>query len=185
MTENPYTAPQTQPQNITAQTQPNYIELASRWARLGAACIDGIIMSVIFAPLIFLLLVLFPASSGVETGSNLSNMSAASDSTMASFIIGSIGILVYVAINGYFLVKSGQSIGKKILSIQIVSRDTHQLLSFGKIVGIRYVATVIITQLPLIGRLFGIIDVLMIFGSEKRCIHDRMAGTIVIKSSSI
>lgn len=88
---------------------------------------------------------------------------------------------IYLAINAYFLLKSGQTIGKKALGIQVVSRDTHQLLVPGKILGIRYVLPEIIYIVPGVGPLFGLIDILAIFGREKRCLHDLMAGSIVIR----
>jgi len=177
MNENPYTTPQTQPQNFATPTEPSYIELASRWARLGAAAIDGIIMMIIFVPLVFGIIFFSSSNGSMESLSTLSYG--------YQILITVLAIAVYVGINGYFLVKSGQTVGKKVLGIQIVSHETHQLLTFGKVIGIRYIATVLIAQIPFLGKPFNIIDTLFIFGAEKRCIHDLMAGTIVIKSSSV
>ena len=185
MTENPYTSPQTTPQEFSTQTAPQHIELASRWARLGAAIIDGLIMMLVFLPLLALVMGVLFASSSQGSTDFFSNISSAQNSVSANIVSAVMGIGVYVAINGYFLIKTGQSVGKKALGIQIVSRETYQLLSFGKVVGIRYILTVLLSQIPFLGGLFGLVDTLFIFSAEKRCIHDLMAGTIVIKSSSI
>ena len=107
------------------------------------------------------------------------------DSVAGTIIATVVGILLYIAINGYLLVKYGQSVGKKIVGIRVIDSQTYQLLSFGKVVGIRYVAITLLTQIPFIGGLFGLIDVLFIFSADKRCIHDLMAGSIVIDASSI
>ena len=35
--------------------------------------------------------------------------------------------------------------------------------------------------IPLIGTVFSLVDVGFIFGKERRCLHDRIAGTCVVQ----
>ena len=38
----------------------------------------------------------------------------------------------------------------------------------------------VLSAIPMVGGLVGLIDALMIFGDEQRCLHDHIAGTVVI-----
>jgi len=40
----------------------------------------------------------------------------------------------------------------------------------------------LIEQVPLFGGLFWIVDVCLIFGEERRCLHDYIAGTKVVRA---
>lgn len=71
---------------------------------------------------------------------------------------------------------NGQSFGKKIMGIRVVDRE-----SFKPITGKYDVGA--IRELPRFIPIFGLIDALFIFGSDKRRIGDRWAKTIVIASA--
>jgi len=185
MAENLYAPPQTAPELIKEDKIQFSVHLASRWARLGAVIIDGIILGIAGVGIGFLLSLL---GSSLNLGGIFERFFWAdeeSETLTLTIISTALDIALYLAINTYFLVKSGQTIGKKALGIQVVSRDTHQLLSPGKIIGIRYILPEVFYIIPSIGPLFALVDTLFIFSAEKRCIHDLMAGSIVIKSSSI
>jgi len=176
VSENPYSTPLTSPELVSEPDPFFQVVLASRWARLWASLIDGIIlialMFVVALPLAFLDL-------DVETLESSPYSSLYSDSStnlLSELIELLLGITAYLAINGYFMVKSGQTIGKKTLGIQVVTYRTHQLLSPGKILGMRFALTSLLGYFPI----FGLIDALFIFSAEKRCVHDHMAGSIVI-----
>jgi len=181
MTENPYTAPQSSPEPITAPGIQPAFELASRWARLGASLIDSLIVCVVFFPLLLLIVSLSFIPGMRDSGSFLANIELISTSLVGKVVAAIMGIGIYLLIHGYMLVKSGQSIGKKALGIQIVDYNTQQLLPPGRVLGMRYVITSLIAQLPVIGQFWGLIDALFIFGNEKRCLHDLMANSSVIK----
>lgn len=185
MSENPYLSPQTPLQNLTSQEAPSHVELASRWARLGASLLDAIIMMVIFMPIVFVVIMFGFTDNGEPSSAFIDSLSAFSSSVIGNVLMSVMGIVIYIAINGYLLSKYGQSVGKKILGIRVVDYQTQQLLSFGRVVGLRYVLITVLTQIPLVGGLFGLVNVLFIFGSEKRCIHDLIAGSSVIKATSL
>ena len=181
MSENPYTTPQTSPEMARYDGTQPIVELASRWARLGASLIDTIIMIVIFLPLLFTLFALGIFPGLADTGDFLTNIEQSSESLIGSVVTAVLGASVYLLLNGYLLLKSGQSIGKKALSIQIVDAETRQLLPASRVIGLRYLVTSLVAQIPMIGQLLSVIDVMFIFGQEKRCVHDLIANSIVIK----
>lgn len=73
----------------------------------------------------------------------------------------------------------GQTIGKRILGIRIVMVDDGSNPGFWRAVFVRDLVPFVIDRL--VAGLFGIADALFIFGRERRCIHDHMAGTIVVR----
>ncbi|MCP4599146.1 MAG: zinc-ribbon domain-containing protein [Proteobacteria bacterium] len=144
-------------------------DLASRWARLGAALIDVIIMMAISVPV------------GVVVGViDFSDMEA-SQSIGNQVLSSLISVALYLAINGYFLAKNGQTVGKLALSIKIV-RTNREKASFGRLIGLRYVPVWIVTSIPLVGGLVGLLDILLVFREEKNCLHDDIADTRVVKA---
>jgi len=144
--------------------------LASRGKRLAAAVVDVFI----FFPLVLLIaqpLGLINISDPAKMqGFNL-------DQTMQLFIIGQV---LFLLVQGYLLHTQGQTIGKKLLKIRIVSLD-DELLGIGQLYFVRYLTFSLIAQIPIIGALISMVNVLFIFGQDRRCLHDRLAGTKVIE----
>ena len=77
----------------------------------------------------------------------------------------------------FLLATSGQTIGKKLLMIRIVSTG-GKLPGFLQAVVLRNWLRVVFSFIPF----FGIIDFLFIFADSRRCLHDYLAGTKVISS---
>lgn len=148
--------------------EPN--QLASRGKRLAAAVVDVFI----FFPLVLLIaqpLGLINISDPAKMqGFNL-------DQTMQLFIIGQV---LFLLVQGYLLHTQGQTIGKKLLKIRIVSLD-DELLGIGQLYFVRYLTFSLIAQIPIIGAFISMVNVLFIFGQDRRCLHDRLAGTKVIE----
>lgn len=86
--------------------------------------------------------------------------------------------------NGYLLARRGQTIGKFTLGIRIVSHENNQLLALWKIFSLRYMPRSLLAVVPVVGQFLMIIDVLFIFRKDKRCVHDFIAGTKVIKETA-
>ena len=148
--------------------EPN--QLASRGKRLAAAVVDVFI----FFPLVLLIaqpLGLINISDPAKMqGFNL-------DQTMQLFIIGQV---LFLLVQGYLLHTQGQTIGKKLLKIRIVSLN-DELLGIGQLYFVRYLTFSLIAQIPIIGAFISMVNVLFIFGQDRRCLHDRLAGTKVIE----
>ena len=99
-----------------------------------------------------------------------------------SGVLGSIAavlLLMTVAVQWYLISTTGQSIAKKLLKMKIVKVD-GQDVNFVSGVVMRSWVPGFISAIPLVGMLFWLIDPLVIFGEERRCVHDVMAGTKVI-----
>lgn len=161
--ENPYATPDADVD--VDQNAPG--ELAGRGRRLGGAIIDGLLM----------LLFLFPAMFVVGYWEKAM---AQEETVLDIVLVGGIGIAVFLVLNGYLLATSGQTVAKRLLKMRIVSVQDNRILPIGKILGLRYLPFWIIGQVPFLGQLMGLVNPLFIFGEERRCLHDHLAGTKVV-----
>jgi len=144
-------------------------ELASRWKRLGGSLLDGLITMAIILPVMVI--------SGVFA--QITQKHGMSIGQQVLFFC--FAMVVSLLVNGYFLAKHGQTVGKKLVGTRIVSNESGQLLTLEKVFGLRFVLPSLITQIPIVGGIFAVLDSLFIFQKNKRCIHDLIAGTKVVK----
>jgi len=173
--ENPYQSPATVVEDASAQDGPfEERMLASRLSRLGAAFIDGLVM---MAPVF---LVFFAAGTSlipmsVEDAENISQRTWLFETLTSIATVG-----VFLAINGYWLATQGQTVGKKLAGIKIVSRE-NTLVPFGRLIIRRYLLFWIAALIPFVNFL-GLINVLFIFRKNRRCLHDDLADTMVVRA---
>lgn len=163
---NPYHAPQSK------LVMDRSIELASRGSRLGASLLDSFIILIPLCLLFGIGVVFFHW--------NLMVLAQGQNQMAFSLVAGLLGASCYFAVNGSLLKLSGQTIGKKICGIQILKLD-GSLPSLQDSFFKRYVLIVFSQQLPVIGLLIPIIDALMIFRENHKCLHDEIAQTMVVK----
>jgi uncharacterized RDD family membrane protein YckC len=152
-------------------------ELASRWARLGAVTLDGILAFICFTPAYvtnFTMLAQQARGNPLAIWINLAK-------TGSWFYVGVLGALVVLAIDITLLARNGQTIGKKLLGIKVVRVDGSPVSLF-RVFFLRYVCNTFLTLIPLFGSLYSLVDSLMIFSESRRTVHDRIADTIVIKA---
>ena len=140
--------------------------LAGRGARLGAYLIDWILVGAVAGVI------------GYTAG--LMERFMRQDTT-ATLWLAAIGLVVYGVINGRLLATRGQTVGKKLVGVRIVDAPTRQIVAVWKSFGLRVAVIQAITAVPLVGALFGLLDVLFIFGERRRCLHDLLAGTVVVE----
>lgn len=150
-------------------------QLASRLSRLGAILVDG--------------LVALPAGAVLMVGAALVDDGPRRNQAqnIAGVLIILLGVSLVLAINiyqWYMISKTGQSIGKKSLGIRIVHYDTGQVPGFVHGVLLRLWVPGMIAAIPCVGPFFALIDPLMIFGEERRCLHDYLATTAVVEARS-
>ena len=100
-----------------------------------------------------------------------------------TFVFAVLGLAIFAILHGYLLMKYGQTIGKRLVGTRIVSVHTGRIIPFWKVFFVRYLPVSIAAQVPLAGQLLVIINYLFIFRKDKRCIHDLIAGTRVIKAN--
>ncbi|BFM13500.1 hypothetical protein R50072_36530 [Simiduia litorea] len=136
---------------------------ASRIDRLWAALIDGLIQYIAALPLIYY--VGFDALKA--------------PTPMVSVFGFAYGFVVIMLLHGQLLYHSGQTVGKYFMSIRIENLNGTKA-NFKKIVLLRILPMALIMQIPGFGSFIAaFINPLMIFGKERRCLHDHIAGTNV------
>ena len=137
--------------------------LASRMKRLFARLLD----------------VVFGLISALVPGFILSFLSGGSFDP-EPFLLGAVvGIICFVIYQWYLLTTTAQTIGKKYLKIKIVNKDGEQAGFFVNVV-LREWVMALIGIFPAIGGIIQIVDILFIFRDDRKCIHDLIAGTVVI-----
>ena len=163
MENNVYSTPEAELEVNDTQT---LAHLASRWSRFWASILDSLIL------IAFMLILMYFTSffAMMENGE--------SEDLGYSLMLSAAGILFFLAINGYFLIRDGQTIGKKALGIKIVTMGNQQakLSHLSK----RVAFNLLVPQIPVVGSVISIIDCLFIFRKSKRCLHDQIAGTQVV-----
>lgn len=89
---------------------------------------------------------------------------------------------IYVAVNAFWLNKYGQTIGKRVMKIYIADvNNTEEKAEFIDILLKRIGFIAVIPLIPVIGGLIALIDYLMVFTTDKRCLHDMAAKTKVMR----
>jgi len=149
------------------------LEPASRWLRLGSAILDSILGTVFIAPGLVMLV--------------MAGVFAKPDSPNPALLLAGIltiggGIVLVLVIQIYLLVTRGQTVGKKLLGIKIVTFDTETNPGFVKVFLLRILVNGLLGAVPVIGVFYSLADILFIFREDRRCIHDLIAGTKVVKA---
>ena len=149
------------------------LKLADRSKRFLGSLIDGLLMLIITIPILILTGILRPALQGKNPTAG------------QQFFSMLLGLAVFLILNGYLLAKKGQTIGKVVMKTRIV--DTKgQRVPLGYLLFLRYLFLNLFVFLmslvvsAMIASLIGGIDALFIFTEDKRCLHDYIAGTVVI-----
>lgn len=163
---NPYAAPTARVQDApTAE-----LELADRGTRLAAAIVDGLL----FAAIGVLAAILIPAMAG--DGQNVNEL--------AMGLVGLVvvlGVLALLVVNLLLLHRYGQTIAKRWLKIRVL-RSSGERVELWRFIVLRWLPVSLLGAIPVIGYVVSLVDALMIFRSDYRCLHDLIADTIVVKA---
>ena len=92
-----------------------------------------------------------------------------------------LGFVVFVLLQGVLLVRRGQTIGKAVLRLRI-ARPDGTLASPGRVLGLRYGIGYLLSVVPAIGQIYALVDSVLIFRASRRCLHDVIADTVVLKA---
>jgi uncharacterized RDD family membrane protein YckC len=150
------------------------VEAASRLSRLGAALVDALAG---FAPLGAIALLLPMALLSGRMGS------------LVVLVLAAVGVALAVLITQIVLVaRRGQTIGKKVLGIRMITSD-GDIPSVWRVFFLRWLPfAVVAVVLELVfkirglGNLVYLVDTLLIFQANRRCLHDLLADTHVVKA---
>ncbi|QRM18732.1 hypothetical protein GBK02_04635 [Dechloromonas sp. TW-R-39-2] len=89
-----------------------------------------------------------------------------------------LGVPVYQAV---LLSLTGQSIGKKMLKLRVVTFPEASNSGFARAVFKRWWLPSLLYLIPYLGWVFWMADCLFIFNKNRRCLHDLVAGTMVVQ----
>lgn len=157
---NPYEPPVAV--DASSPARPDQQIPAERGTRLGAALIDGLLL---LPSLGAAMAVLGLEAFARETARN----------TAVTFLF----MLPVIAFQWWLIATTGQSIAKRWLGIRIVKLD-GSAVGFAHGVALRAMIPNAISMIPYLGYVFSVVDALFIFGQDRRCLHDHLAGTKVI-----
>jgi len=169
---NPYAPPRAMLE--TSEEGAYQYELASRMARLLARLVDGLICGIPIA-----------LSRWFFVPSNIQGFfreHPALFSFMLNLMTAIAWASIYLLINFRWLKRDGQTLGKSALGIRIVRVDgspADLLDTFVK----RELPIGILGQVPILS-LVSLLNPFFIFSRSRRCLHDLLAGTIVVTTKS-
>jgi uncharacterized RDD family membrane protein YckC len=163
---NPYAPPKA---DVADPAPPVLPGLASRGLRLTAAIVDGILSLVVTVPL----MIYTGYFEGIRSGGD-------GPSYEMAVGVSALAFAAFVAMHGYWLVKHGQTIGKRIVGIRIVNVSDGRVPKVATLLGTRYGLMWLVSLVPGIGTFVALVDDLFIFRSDRRCLHDLIAGTKVV-----
>ncbi len=142
------------------------------WLRLVAKIIDYVIMRIVTLPLEFLPIGIFSVlPKDPSTWAQVLTPGALIAAAMPMFYITTALWVLYI---GFFLGKFGATPGKMALGLKVV-REDGTAISYGRAFG-RALAEIISIAICLIGY------VIAAFDTQKRTLHDHIAGTRVVRT---
>ncbi|HKY22207.1 MAG TPA: RDD family protein [Vicinamibacterales bacterium] len=167
---NPYAPPRAAVRDMT--TLSSVAERASRATRLGATIVDGLIFTVmVYLPIMIPVIVGAAANGAAPVPGDFSMFLG------VGALVALIGFTAWAWITIVFVKRNGQSIGKRLLDVKVVRSDGSPV-SLGRLFWLRNVVNGLISIVPL----YGIVDILFIFGESRQCLHDKIADTIVVNT---
>jgi uncharacterized RDD family membrane protein YckC len=144
-------------------------ELASRRRRVLAAGVDVVVATLAGTALVLV-------SGAIEHAEDWS------DPGQAFLRIGALGIAGHLLPNAWLLWRRGQTVGKWLLGIAIAAARTGAQVPGWRLLPVRvpaFLALFTVAWTP--GMLLVLADHLPIFGRDRRCLHDRLCGSVVVR----
>jgi uncharacterized RDD family membrane protein YckC len=167
-TEDRFAPPQAVVADVAAQESGDV--LAGRGTRFVAALLDGLILwaiMTVFLKLIPVAAALFMKPDNMSfTGMNLSALLVA--------------LPLFLIAQGWPLLTRAQTIGKMICRVRIVRSDGSRPDAW-RLLGLRYGIGFLMNAFVLSSLIYWLIDSLLIFRQSRKCLHDTIADTKVIK----
>jgi uncharacterized RDD family membrane protein YckC len=174
MTHNPFDPPSSDQARVP---DPNAAPLASLGARFLAMVIDGVMASGAWLPALVCVLIDTAVGATTEAPGLLTLLGVLWWLVSMGFLLG---------IQWYLIATRGQTIGKRTLGIQIQLEGGGPVDFWTGVVLRNWAVKVLGVALNFVtcgflGWLVGVVDALMIFGEDRKCLHDRIAKTRVVE----
>jgi uncharacterized RDD family membrane protein YckC len=148
-------------------------ELAGRLSRLLAWFLDGVIAGL----MIYVPGLVVAAATGALGQLDRPESEVDFSVLALPLFVCFMGFVGWAWITTLLVARYGQTMAKRALGIKVVRSDGSKA-SLGRIFWLRNVVNVLLSAIPL----YGLIDMLFIFGERRQCIHDLIADTIVVKA---
>lgn len=137
------------------------VGLASRWARLGAAIIDSLLVGLVVVILTFPFADWGNVSAGYTVGQGIAYL---------------IAVVLELAYTALLHANRGQTVGKMALGIRVVRQEDGGAISMGQAV-LRAVIYPVLSGVCC----FGFVDAIwLLFDDRKQCLHDKAVKTLVV-----
>ena len=163
---NPYQAPRA---SISRRDD----EPAERIERLAAVLIDGVLNLIVVAPVAWIGGYWQRVTDSARAGEQLPILYV----TMWA----AIGFVIFIAMQGVPLSRTGQTWGKRVMRIRIAAMD-GSVPPLGRLLALRYAPVNFVGVIPVVGALAVLVDSMMVFRHDRRCAHDLIAGTRVVRA---
>jgi uncharacterized RDD family membrane protein YckC len=141
------------------------LPLATIWRRVGANVVDGLVIAVAL-----LLVAALLGDLSIEA------MRESAGLQISAWLMGVTYQVVLIA-------QTGQTVGKRLLSIQAVDATTGAIPTTGQ--SARRAIGHIVAPIPFIGFLGGLLPVPALWHPRRQGLHDRFANTVVIDRSGL
>jgi len=170
METNPYAAPAAVVDDVAAWDAYDLENRkAGRGKRLGAALLDGLVNIIWAAPVFWGATMVGDVNKGLKPAAPM----------VGVMLLGFALLVAIFVVNCVLLHRHGQTIGKRALDIAIV-RTNGNRMGLLRYIFIRVLPVSLLGAIPYVGWLVSLVDPLLIFGKDRRCLHDLIADTIVV-----
>jgi uncharacterized RDD family membrane protein YckC len=150
--------------------QEEQYELATRWTRLVAFIIDFSIIVLVSVALLYFFQLLEPMQTA-----------KVNEPILHGIVIFIASFSAFVIVNQKLLLEQGQTVGKKIMKIKILN-DNNEVPNKTDFIK-RYLFMFAVNQAPGIIADIGLINYLFIFRKDRKCVHDMLAKTKVVREN--
>lgn len=164
-------------------------DLAERGARLLAYTMDELILLGISLPILWRAVSVLasiaitgaPGNPDVDglTISGLLHTILSGPGTVITLI----AFIIWCGITTWLVATNGQSIGKRLVGIKVVRTDGSPA-SFARIFLLRNFVNTVPLGIPYLGLIYQLVDPLLIYQDSRRCVHDLIADTTVVRCAS-
>lgn len=173
---NPYAPPKAAVRDVFMPDET--LVYADRATRLGAAILDGIIvMTMIYLPMVVVFVAVMAVTGPMDPEEIAAGTGPLPMMMLTGMGLGFVGFVAWGWLTYRGVKENGQTIAKKMLHIKVVRSDGSPA-SVGRIFWLRNIVNGALGIIPL----YGIIELLFIFGEAQQCLHDKIADTIVVKA---
>lgn len=158
------------PQAHVADIPASGAVLARRGTRLLAAVVDGLMVG----GAVWAVSMIPAVQSIVQAQATAMSLQTVNPISMV------LGFGVFLLIQAWPLLTRGQTIGKMLFGLRIVRSDGSKPDAW-RLLGLRYGIGFVLNMNAIASMVYGLLDCLLIFRASRKCLHDSIADTQVIK----